>query len=176
MGLKVLVAVAGAALVVLTGCSLASSRRIASTTTTGTASTTCPPVQDWAPDSVSGLFDAALPCNISGVAFVGHDPVRDPTGPAATCVIYLAPLDVHTRAVAEAVIASNSTITSRCSTFSFEVGKQPRFKADRQRARLAARPPCIYPTGQASRRITYWIEVDGSVAQSQAPSTDCLPG
>jgi hypothetical protein len=73
-------------------------------------------------------------------------------------VIYLSPLDAHTRGVADAIITRNPRPGV---TFQLRPGKQPLFRAQAQLDRLTAH--------SHSTQYSYTIRSDGSLTRAATP-------
>jgi hypothetical protein len=129
---------------------------------------TAPQQQTHAPAMPLGVIAQireALPCNFSGMkanAGAGGTDVR------GTFVIYLAPLNSHTRAVADAIIERNPQFGPRTTgtIFELQAGKQSEFQAEQQIARLVAESRFCF---------VYQVQPDGSLARGSAEHPGC-PG
>jgi hypothetical protein len=103
-------------------------------------------------------IEMALPCNFSGSAVV-------PAG-SAHYVIYLAPLNAHTRAVFESVLARNTDVTSVPGlSFTVSAGKQSFAEGDAESSQLESR--------SKSRCLGYGVNADGSVTISPGGGPHC---
>jgi hypothetical protein len=109
------------------------------------------------PTGVAAQIREALPCNWSGA-----NPGAAAVGMPGTYVIYLSPLDAHTRAVAEAIIARDPKFPG--VTFELRPGKQPLAQAEQQVERLTNGAVCF----------VYDVSPDGSV--TSAPKPACHTG
>jgi hypothetical protein len=147
-------------------CSSATSGGLTTKTTWDTSSGTAPKCMtglslkpDLAPEGrLMTEIEMALPCNFSGSAVV-------PAG-SYHYVVYLAPLNVHTRAVFESILARNPDVTSVPGvSFTVAAGKQSFAEGDAESGQLASK--------SKSKCLGYGVNADGSVTISPTGAPGC---